>query len=846
MSEKRNMVLVVDDHELNRNLLIRILSKEYDVIEAENGREAFELVSKNPSVSVILLDLVMPVMNGYEFLDKIKDSRYASIPIIVMTAETGEHNEEKALDLGAIDYIEKPINPKILVSRVHNAILRNQIILLDKLKFLSTHDALTGLYNRNKMFAETRRMLQEHADEKFVFIRYDIDRFRLYNSTMGEEEGNNLLRYIGDKFKEIGSLFEYATYGRVDADVFCICEPYDMEKMEKQMQMAEKIRNEYRDDYVIDSTFGIYLISDIEENVEVMFTKASMASEKCKSISGVNIAFYEESMEANIIHERWIVKEMKKALEQEQFKVYLQPKYSLKSNVLRGAEALVRWVSPEAGMISPGKFIPIFEKNGFVASLDFYMWEKVCMLMNRWKSEGRVINPVSVNVSRISLYNPHIADILKNLIKKYDIEPELLNLEVTESAYMSNPDLMKSTIGKLQSEGFVILMDDFGSGYSSLNTLKEIKVDVLKVDMKFLPDDKNDVRSEKILSSIIRMAGWLDMPVIAEGVETYEQKEFLESIGCGYVQGYYYAKPMPVSDYERLMESNVCLPEAPTSDLHKEKIDAVWSSNPQVDEILKTISLPVMIMESSSEMTEIVRTNKAYLNEFDIDISEKIYGILDLEDDQKAKDAFRRAKLERSVAECEIKFVALSGVSRWFRLKIQLISQIEKSDMYCIIFVDITQEKEYEKRLLDISNYFRIDEDKKKMLVIDDQEVNRGILKALFCDNYDILEAKNGIEGLKLLKEYSEEIVIVLLDMIMPEMGGEDFLKKKINMSKRIKDIPVVVVSSESTANTQLSMLKLGVNDYIIKPYEPEITKQKVKNAIERHRQLIGGLLDNL
>lgn len=204
-------------------------------------------------------------------------------------------------------------------------------------------------------------------------------------------------------------------------------------------------------------------------------------------------------------------------------------------------------------MISPGEFIPIFERNGFITKLDYYVWEKTCKLLAGWIAEGKKPSPVSVNISRVSLYNPRLVEAICGLTDRYHIPRELLELELTESAYTTNPKAIKETMERLQKEGFSILMDDFGSGYSSLNVLKDIAVDVLKIDMKFLSDTDQEGRSQNILASVVRMAKWLNLPVIAEGVERREQVDFLHSVGCEYVQGFYFARPMPVSDYEKLV-----------------------------------------------------------------------------------------------------------------------------------------------------------------------------------------------------------------------------------------------------------------------------------------------------
>ncbi|MDD3222561.1 MAG: EAL domain-containing protein [Lachnospiraceae bacterium] len=264
---------------------------------------------------------------------------------------------------------------------------------------------------------------------------------------------------------------------------------------------------------------------------------------------------------------------MQKALDEKQFVVYLQPKFSLSTERACGAEALVRWMHPVKGLVSPGEFIPVFEKNGFISKLDYYVWEQTCHMLQGWMEAGRTPYPVSVNISRISLYNPQLVDLMKELVEKYNIPPVLLQLEVTESAYMSNPELMEETIKQLHDAGFTILMDDFGSGYSSLNTLKRIQVDVLKVDMKFLPVKDETERGEIILASVIKMANWLGMSVVVEGVETRQQRDFLEGAGCDCVQGYYYARPVPQAEYEEkylnaaVTENMASIQEDPSKDI---------------------------------------------------------------------------------------------------------------------------------------------------------------------------------------------------------------------------------------------------------------------------------------
>lgn len=249
--------------------------------------------------------------------------------------------------------------------------------------------------------------------------------------------------------------------------------------------------------------------------------------------------------------EQALVNEMTKALATGQFVVYYQPEYDLNTNRFCGAEALVRWKHPKSGIVSPGVFIPLFERNGLISKLDAYVWEKVLENIAEWRSKGLDVLPISVNVSRVDLCDPKLLDKLLALTDKYGVPLTYLNLEITESAYSDNPKAVKQTVFELRQAGFTVFMDDFGSGYSSLNILEDIEVDILKIDMRFIFRASENIKSRKILTSIIRMAQILDLPTVAEGVETEQQVQLLKLYGCSYAQGYYYAKPMPIEEYEK-------------------------------------------------------------------------------------------------------------------------------------------------------------------------------------------------------------------------------------------------------------------------------------------------------
>ncbi len=546
-------ILVVDDEPINRKILKKLLSVHYSVIEAENGAQAWEMINDSRiKISAVLLDIIMPVMDGHEFLRLIREAHFDNIPIIVTTISNDSNSEHNALEEGAWDYVLKPYNPSVLLSRLRNAIARSQIEAYEKLRYVSEHDELTGFYNRAKMFKMTENMIKLNPEKKYIFIRLDIDHFAMFNSSFGVDEGDKLLKFIAQKIENIAELHHDLVYGRIAADIFCICGEYDGNEshMSEQSDKIQKYLVSYRSDYRIELSVGACIIDDPSLSIEEYYIRSSVAAQHCKNQISTHIEFYDKKYGEKLAAENAITNEMQSALDNKQFVVYLQPKVCLPAETACGAEALVRWKHPVKGMISPGAFIPVFEKNGFIAKLDYYVWEETCIMLREWIDAGKSPFPVSVNISRISLYNPKLCEMMEDLVHKYGISSSLLQLEITESAYMTNPELMEKTIDSLHDAGFTILMDDFGSGYSSLNTLKRIQVDVLKVDMKFLPVKDEMERGEIILSCIIKMAKWLGMEVIVEGVETRHQRDFLEGVGCDCIQGYYYSKPIPRNEYE--------------------------------------------------------------------------------------------------------------------------------------------------------------------------------------------------------------------------------------------------------------------------------------------------------
>jgi EAL domain-containing protein (putative c-di-GMP-specific phosphodiesterase class I)/CheY-like chemotaxis protein len=696
MNTSKQKILIVEDQMINREILKGILMPEYDVIESENGKQALEIIGKSKSdITAILLDIFMPVMDGYQFLQHIHNTDYSNLPIIVMTTESNPESEQRALDLGAWDFITKPYQPKILVSRLKNAIARSRLYLLDRMQYIAEHDVLTGLYNRTKFFQETKKMITEHTELSFVFIRLDVEHFSLLNFFWGEKEGDRFLQFISNEIRSIFGVQNYCTFGRINADIFCICEVYEKDLFDSQVEKTKHLLREYNSDFFIRPKFGVYIISNTDVPVEKMYEMSSLASRTCKNHYGLFVSYYDNELSSAMEQEQAIINEMQSALNNNEFVVYFQPKYNLLTNSPYGAEALVRWKHPKNGLIPPGIFIPIFERDGFIGVLDNYVWEKVCILLREWIDKGLNPAPVSVNISRVNMYNPNIVEILDNLVKKYRLPHKLLNLELTESAYMDNPEIMTDVVKGLQAKGFIVMMDDFGSGYSSLNTLKDISVDILKIDMKFLEKHSTNGKSEKILASMIRMAGWLDLPVIVEGIENQEERDFLASIGCGYVQGFYYARPMPEEEYENKYLGKEQLPIPVLSKKNIDIINSIWAMNTETELFFNAIQCPICIFEFDSYEFKVLRCNSSFLALFaseDKSIDESFQGPLTYDDISAMLNIFKDVSDGKSAKSLDF-HSKISGKDKVIRMLLNYLAENENVKILFASFEDITEFK---------------------------------------------------------------------------------------------------------------------------------------------------------
>ena len=369
------------------------------------------------------------------------------------------------------------------------------------------------------------------------FIQFDVRKFKIVNDLYGEKFGDEILDFIMTQLKQICTKEQF--FINLRSDVFMIVTEYDEEKelVELINKIDEKIS--YFKNIKLQMSYGVYTVEDKNMELRQMEDRAAMARKAAKNNILTNTLFYREQFKELLYNRKFIEENMQSAITERQFIMYLQPKYSIAKNEIIGAEALVRWRHPERGMIYPDQFIPIIEENGFIKKVDYYIWAEACRFIKKCENVGIMSCPISVNVSRIHLRDNECVEVLSNMIKNNNIPKALLELEITETA---DDQQISMKVLQLKEEGFTLLMDDFGSGYSSLNILLETPFDVIKLDKKFMEN------------MILSMANKLELGLLAEGVETKEQIELLQSIGCDQVQGYYYSKPMPEEEFFELLK----------------------------------------------------------------------------------------------------------------------------------------------------------------------------------------------------------------------------------------------------------------------------------------------------
>lgn len=418
--------------------------------------------------------------------------------------------------------------------------------LNDNLYEMTFRDNVFDVYNSNGFVRELDKLISSNPDNKYAVVVANINRLRDVNNLYGRSAGDRILAYSGELFRDFSE--EVGIVARLQGSLFAFAFEYSEKKM-KRLQSHRDFNVSYQGiTHYFSVRFGIVIAEGIWKDVgaEALLEYAYYASDLSVDRSSNSFIFFAEDMVNRMNLEMRITDEMKNAKRNGEYVLYVQPQYSHSEGKLVGAEILSRWIRRDGTFVMPGDFISVFEKNGFIKEFDKYIWESTFKLVKKWEDEGVNIVPVSVNISRYSIADERITDTIHGLYKKYPINKSHLHFEITESAYIEEQKLVSERISKLRKQGFIVAMDDFGSGYSSLNSLKDIPVDILKLDMGFVRGDRYSERGMCIIKYMIEMANALGLSIIAEGVETKEMADAIAEAGCDTIQGYLYAKPMPV------------------------------------------------------------------------------------------------------------------------------------------------------------------------------------------------------------------------------------------------------------------------------------------------------------
>lgn len=570
-------ILVYDNHDKDCDTFLQLASDDYDISTITTNEEAMSLLQTGISqISMVIIKLNHPYNICFHFIQELKTLPGNEIPILVAAEAIEYDTEVRLLELGVTDFILKPYHFPMIRTRISNLIMMFEN---EQFRHLSEMDPLTHIYNREAFYKKSTELIHQNPNINFDILCIDIDRFKVINDLYGSQEGDNVLICVANILTKFFSS-DSCICSRLSADNFAVCIPHVDQYEDTLIHIFDEELKAYPLNISIVVRCGFYHIHTMSVPISGMCDRANMAIASIKGNYLRRYAIYDESLRSIMLKDQEIINEMNDALKSNQFQVYYQPKINMLKNRIIGTEALVRWMHPTKGMISPGVFIPIFEKNGFISYMDSFIWEQVCKDLKKWIDLGYNPCPVSINVSRIELYDEKLCGNLLELIKKYNVPIHLLQLEITETAYTENPTQLINIINNLRQNGFTILMDDFGSGYSSLNTLKDVPVDILKLDLKFLYDIDSNTKSHYILKSIVQMARRLKLSVIAEGVETNQQADFLKSIGCIRAQGFLYAKPVPKEELVTLLGGSF---------LHYEDCPEEIDSLINIDDILSQI-----------------------------------------------------------------------------------------------------------------------------------------------------------------------------------------------------------------------------------------------------------------
>ena len=548
--EGKRTILIVDDEEINGDILSSFLDDEFEIRRAFNGKECLDIIANEHDViDLVVLDVMMPIMDGIEVLkNRQKDPVIKKIPFIVMTSD--KESEKQCFLLGANDFIKKPYdNPDIIAARIKRMIeLYDDKSIIKEFK----RDKLTNLYSIDFFKKYANQFDLRYKDKEKDLLSIDVHGFHQINELYGRKYGDevllditNIINNYLNKVKGIAG----CNGGEVIL-LYCL-------HQNDYKDLVDELNNKLRKKNAR-VRIGLYPNVDPSIDKDIAIGRAGSTRMSIKDIN-MCLAVFDQAAQDKASFNEKLIAAFDDSLSKGEFKVFYQPKYNIQGekNVLSSAEALVRWIHPEYGMISPGVFIPLFETNGLIQQLDNYIFNEVARQIAEWYQKYQKYIPVSVNISRVDIFNPNLEKEILEAVDKYQIPHSSYYLEITESAFgVSDADVI-SLANALRKDGFMIEIDDFGAGYSSLNMLSALPFDVLKIDMAFIRKMNDNPKNKEIIKLIIDITHRFNAINVAEGVESEDHYLFLKENGCDVIQGYYFSKPLPSGEFEQLLKKEL-------------------------------------------------------------------------------------------------------------------------------------------------------------------------------------------------------------------------------------------------------------------------------------------------
>ena len=682
-------------------------------------------------------------------------------------------------------------------------------------------------YGKREFFTEAKAYLsEEHEDKKFCVIAVDVEHFKLFNEWYGREAGDKFLIDIAARLRQTCDITG-GVAGYLGDDNFAIVMPYSDEALSTlESSIIGRIK-EYEDSVGFLPGFGVYCIEDMSLSMTTMYDRACIALEKLKGNYTKRMNQYEKGMMLKLEEEHHILKEMRKALFSREFTFDLQPKCNMINGKIIGAEALVRWKKADGTVIMPSEFIPVLEKNGFITNLDKYIWEEVCHFQRGLIDRGIRPVPISINVSAVDIHSIRVSRYIGNLMRSYRLDPKLIEVEITESTYAAKMEEVNFVVQSLRNRGMHVSMDDFGSGYSSLNMLNDVNIDVLKLDMKFLNINKKEFgRGVGILEAVINMARMMGIKVIVEGVENMEQVDFLIRMGCEYAQGYFYYKPVTMDEFEELL-----IKERTRFDFNGIQIKGnkqihireLMNENLFSETIVNNILGAVAFVEVYDDTVEIIRTNDIYersiMSGDKSDALRHKFPMQNIHPEDRANllDIFKRAaESPMEGASGEIRYIRNNGKMVCFRIRAFYLRENNGRRMFYGSVTDISKEKQQELNLsiaqkqlesalrLSKINCFDWDLEKDTWTLINNYSTE-GMMKIspIFLEKYLVVENYSKVyKEPDNAKVHNEQDVLKYFDNLMK---GKQTTASSVDVGFEVSDSEIVWISASCEAIFDIS-----------------------------------------